>query len=76
MSEQHFRSVAAIVLHRVQATPDAEAYYYPDENDEWQTMLWKDVGVRVQSIAGGLRFLGIDLEDRCAILCNTRVEWI
>jgi long-chain acyl-CoA synthetase len=76
MSEKHFRSVAAMLLHRVQATPDAEAYYYPDENDEWQTMLWKDVGVRVQSIAGGLRFLGIEIEDRCSILCSTRIEWI
>ena len=76
MSEKHFRSVAAMTHHRIQATPDAEAYYYPDEQDIWQTLLWKDVGVRVQSIAGGLRALGIQIEDRCAILCSTKIEWI
>ena len=76
MSENTFRSVASMVLHRVQATPDAEAYYYPDEQEVWHTMLWKDVGVRVQSIAGGLRALGLELEERCSILCSTRVEWI
>ena len=76
MSEKHFRSVAAMTHHRIHATPDAEAYYYPNEQDVWQTMLWRDVGVRVQSIAGGLRALGIAIEDRCAILCSTKVEWI
>lgn len=76
MSENTFRSVASMVLHRVHATPDAEAYYYPDEQEVWHTMLWKDVGVRVQSIAGGLRTLGIELEERCAILCSTCVEWV
>ena len=76
MSDKHFRSVASMFIHRVQSTPDAEAFYYPDANDEWQTLTWKDVGVRVQSIASGLRVLGLNIEDRSAILCSTRIEWV
>ena len=71
-----FSSVAEMFLHRIQATPDAEAFYYPDADDNWLTQNWKDVGTRVKSIAGGLRALGIGIEDRCAILSNTRYEWI
>ena len=39
-------------------------------------IVWKEVGERAAAIAGGLRSLGINVEDRCAILSNTRVEWI
>ena len=76
MSDKQFRSVASMFIHRVQSTPDADAFYYPNANEEWQTMSWKDVGVRVQSIASGLQFLGLEIEDRSAILCSTRIEWV
>lgn len=71
-----FSSFAQMFLHRVASTPDSEAFSFPDLDDRWKTVRWRDVGERVRSWAGGLRALGIGLEDRCAILSNTRYEWI
>ena len=71
-----FPSVAAMLKQRIQSTPDADAFYYPDSADEWQTLRWSDVGQRTEAIAAGLHVLGLGLEERCSILCNTRIEWI
>ena len=43
MSIESFASVPAMLLHRVKATPDTDAFYYPDDNDNWRTLTWKDV---------------------------------
>ncbi|MBO87059.1 MAG: long-chain fatty acid--CoA ligase [Deltaproteobacteria bacterium] len=71
-----FKSFPEMFLHRVSSTPDTEAFTYPDAKDSWQSMQWRDVGERVRAIACGLRSLGIELEQRAAILCSTRVEWV
>ena len=71
-----FSSFAQMFLHRVASTPDSEAFSFPDRDEQWQTVRWREVGERVRSWAGGLRALGVELEDRCAILSSTRYEWI
>lgn len=71
-----FDSFAQMFLHRVASTPDTEAFSYPTASGGWEAVQWREVGDRVRGIAGGLRALGIDLEDRCAILASTRYEWI
>jgi len=76
MSITSFASVPAMFLNRIQSTPDAEAFYFPDADDVWETLTWKDVGERVSHIACGLRSLGVNIEERCAIVSNTRIEWI
>lgn len=76
MPAASFKSFPEMFLHRVSATPDTDAFYYPDEKEEWKTLRWKDVGERVRAIATGLRALGMAPEDRAAIICNTRVEWV
>lgn len=76
MAAASFKSFPEMFLHRVASTPDSEAFSYPDQNDAWQSLKWKEVGERVRAIACGLRGLGIELEQRSAILCNTRVEWV
>jgi long-chain acyl-CoA synthetase len=61
----------------VAKTPDARALAAPNATDtgpEWLT--WRQVGERVKAIGAGLRELGVGLEDRVAILSNTRLEWI
>ena len=75
MPAASFKSVAEMFHHRVRSTPDTDAFYYR-KNGEWQTMNWKDVGARSRNIACGLRGLGLDSEQRVALLCGTRVEWI
>jgi long-chain acyl-CoA synthetase len=71
-----FSSVPEIFLYRIGETPDDIAFDYPDARDVWQTMTWREAGARVKAIAGGLRALGIGIEDRCAIVSLTRVEWL
>lgn len=76
MAAASFKSFPAMFLHRIQATPDSDALSYPDANEEWKTLRWKDVGERVRAIACGLRALGLEAEQRASIISNTRYDWI
>jgi len=71
-----FNSVSEMYLHRITETPDWDAFYYPDASDNWQTMKWAEVHERVRAIAAGLRALGLQDEERVAILSHTRVDWV
>ena len=69
------QSVADLFLQRVAASPQNDALLFPD-GSAWQTLSWQAFGDRVKQIAGGLRALGLEDEQRVAILCSTRHEWI
>ncbi len=72
-----YGTVGEMFLARVAETPDRDAFYYPElPSEEWKTLKWKEVDERVRAISGGLMALGIDHEERVAILSATRVEWI
>src|SRR5256885_12718895 len=68
-------SVARMFVDRVAATPDAEAFRYP-QNGGWERVTWRQVGERVHRIAAGLIALGIQPEDRVALASATRYEWV
>jgi long-chain acyl-CoA synthetase len=68
-------SMARMILDRVAATPDREAFRYP-MGEQWESLTWGQVGERVQSIAAGLLAQGIWAEDRVAIAASTRLEWV
>lgn len=68
-------SVAQMFLNRVAATPNAEAFRYPQDHS-WESVTWQQVGERVANIAGGLLALGIAPEDRVALVSSTRYEWV
>jgi long-chain acyl-CoA synthetase len=68
-------SVAQMFLDRVAATPDNEAFRYP-QGGGWASMRWAEVDQRVRDLAAGLLALGIRPEERVAIASSTRVEWI
>jgi long-chain acyl-CoA synthetase len=70
-----FRSVPEMFVHRVKETPDRNAFQFP-AGDGWEWLTWKQTADRVRAIAGGLRALGVQNEERCAILSSTRIEWI
>ncbi|MFF3756224.1 AMP-dependent synthetase/ligase [Streptomyces sp. NPDC002185] len=77
------RSVAHLLLERVAATPDREAYRYPvapgagaSGAEEWRSLTWARTAERVTAIAAGLLALGLRTEERVAISSSTRVEWI
>jgi len=69
------RSVPELFLDRVGKTPSAEAFRYP-ANGGWTRLSWSDTERRVRAIASGLRGLGVGMEDVCAILAGTRIEWV
>ena len=75
MAQDTFRSIPDMFLHRTRTTPDADAFLYK-KNGGWDTLTWKQVLQRVKNIATGFAVLGLSSEDRAAILCGTRVEWI
>jgi long-chain acyl-CoA synthetase len=72
-----YRSIPDMLFQRVAKTPDANALAGPNADDSGPAWLtWSQVGERTRAIGAGLRELGIGLEDRVAILSNTRLEWI
>jgi long-chain acyl-CoA synthetase len=70
-----YRTVPEMFLDRVAKTPDREAFQFPTASG-WGRYTWREVGQKVRSIAGGLRSLGLQNEQRGGILCSTRPEWV
>src|SRR5262245_6272132 len=68
-------SFGRLFLDRVAATPDAEAFRYPS-GAAWSRLSWAGTGDRVTRLAAGLLALGLQSEERVAIACSTRVEWV
>ncbi len=74
--ETPYTSIPDMFLQRVAATPDRDALGFPTPDGGVRWITWAQVAERAKAIAAGLRGLGIDSEDRVAILATTRVEWI
>ncbi len=68
-------NVAALLIERVEATPDKEAFRH-QRGGEWISVTWRDTATRVESLAAGLLALGIEPEQRVGIASSTRYEWI
>ncbi len=75
MTELAPRNVPELFLERVGRTPDAEAFRYPAA-EGWRSLTWLETETRLRAVAGGLRALGVRGEQVCAILSQTRIEWI
>ncbi|WP_280478672.1 AMP-dependent synthetase/ligase [Nocardia asiatica] len=73
--EHRASSVAQMLVDRITATPDAEAFRFPD-GERWTSVSWKQFGDRVDILAAGLIALGIQAEDRVALVSSTRYEWV
>ena len=69
------RNVAAQFLERVAKSPNAEAFRFP-RGEAWESITWQQTGDMVSQVAGGLKALGIESEQRVGIACSTRFEWI
>jgi long-chain acyl-CoA synthetase len=69
-------SVAHMFFDRVSESGDLEAIRYPDADEKWVSLTWREVGDRVTRLAAGLVSLGIEPGQRVAIASSTRYEWI
>ena len=78
LMQQCAASYADLFRRRVASTPDKVAYRYPSftEPEKWNALTWADVKVRVDELAAGLLSLGLQWEERVAIACSTRIEWV
>jgi long-chain acyl-CoA synthetase len=72
--DQRAPSVAHLFRDRVEASPKAEAFRFP-EGDTWASVTWAQVSERAYRLAAGLLALGVRPEDRVAIASSTRYEW-
>lgn len=68
-------SVGQMLMTRVQATPEREAYRFPTDTG-WQSITWQQTAARVHTWAAGLVSLGIEPQQRVAIASLTRIEWV
>jgi len=68
-------SVGAMLVDQVAASPSKEAFRYL-EGERWVSLTWSETKDQVFQLAAGLLVLGIGREERVAIACNTRIEWI
>src|SRR5664279_1848021 len=73
--EHRARSVAHLFVDRVAATPAAEAFRFP-RGAAWESVTWAQADERVRRQAAGLVALGVESEQRVAIISNTRYEWV
>jgi len=69
------RSVARMLVDRVEATPRREALRFPTDHG-WESLSWDQVGQQSYDLAAGLLALGLTSEQRVALICSTRYEWI
>jgi long-chain acyl-CoA synthetase len=68
-------SFAQQFVDRVTLTPDAAAFQHRD-GASWKTLSWRQTREQVDLLAAGLVALGVQSEQRVAIACSTRIEWI
>jgi long-chain acyl-CoA synthetase len=64
-----------MLLDQVAASATKEAFRYL-EDDRWVSLTWSQTKDKAYQLAAGLLAVGIQPEDRVAIACNTRIEWI
>ena len=72
-------SYPAMFRNRVSASPNRLAFLVPPEEAEstqWTKLTWTQTRRRVDELAAGLLSLGLQPEQRVAIACSTRIEWV
>ena len=68
-------SVASMLVDRAGRAPRREALRFPVPGG-WESLSWEQVQRQAFDLAAGLLSLGIAPEERVAIICSTRYEWV
>ncbi len=64
-----------MLQEQVAASGSKEAFRYL-EGDRWVSLSWTQTKNKAYQLAAGLLSLGLEPEERVAIACSTRIEWI
>ncbi len=75
LQEREVRSIPELLRLRAEQTPHKTAFRFPD-GSSWGTLTWSELNDKVRRVAAGLRSIGIQPQDRVALLCSTRVDWV
>jgi long-chain acyl-CoA synthetase len=73
--ENRAPSVGHMFRERVRTLPDGEAFRYK-EGEQWASLTWSQTRDRAYALAAGLVDLGVQPEERVALACSTRLEWV
>lgn len=69
------RSLVHMFLRRAEESSAQDAFYYPVEGG-WQESSWLDTSELVDGLAAGLLALGLEPEERVALVARPRYEWV
>lgn len=69
------KNLAELFQRRVERSREQVAYRYP-RGAGFASMTWGEAAERVRALAAGLLSLGLEREQRVAILSTTRLEWV
>ena len=75
MIQRGEKSVVDLLAERVEKSGAQIAFRYP-EGEGFAELSWNQLAERVKHIGLGLRALGVETGDRCAIAAGTRMDWI
>ncbi len=75
LQEREVRSIPELLRLRAEQTPHKTAFRFPD-GASWGTLTWSELNDRARRLAAGLRSIGVQSQDRVALLCSTRVDWV
>ena len=74
------RNLGDMLRRRVDQTPDAVAFWYPENKtygpEEWTPVTWSQIQQDAHEVAAGLLDLGLEREQRVAICADTTLDWI
>lgn len=74
------RNLGDMLRRRVDQTPDAVAFWYPENKtygpEEWAPVTWSQIQIEAHEVAAGLLDLGLIPEQRVAICADTTLDWI
>ncbi len=77
LQTQEVGSIAKLLRLRAEATPNATAFRFPRATGSGlDSITWSELNAKACGLAAGLRSLGVQPQDRVALLCSTRVEWV
>jgi long-chain acyl-CoA synthetase len=69
------KTIADLLPVAVRDHGAVQAVRYKDEDGNWVSKTYEEVGEIVRGLSLGLIELGVEKGDKVAILSNTRVEW-
>ncbi len=75
LQEREVRSIPELLRLRAEQTPHKTAFRFPD-GAGWGTLTWSELNDKARRLAAGLRSIGVQPQDRVALMCSTRVDWV